>query len=86
MRFEQAKPFLNAGLIARRTDWHYSAAIRFTPDSQFGTLYSNHGIKPWQPYWLDFFADDWEILGCQSVDGVRKLLTKTLREATNISA
>jgi hypothetical protein len=86
MTFEQVKPFLAAGLAARRKDWTSGCRIQFTADFEFGVLFSCHGVKAWQPYWLDFFADDWEVLGCSCLLDVRKALTTALREASAINA
>lgn len=84
MKFEQAKPFLKIGIPARREAWGKSAQIQFREGEKFATLTSVFPTKAWQPYWEDFYATDWTVLGCTTAVYLRALLRRIMREASAI--
>ncbi len=85
MLFEQVKPLLRQGFQARRTAWGKSAQIQFKEGEVFATLTSAFPAKPWQPYWEDFYAEDWEVLGVDSSATLVVKLRAAIRSVKEVS-
>jgi hypothetical protein len=63
MRFEKAYRHLLNGDTVRRKGWYRNSRIRREGFTRFIILQSDIGSTRWQPYFDDFSANDWEVVG-----------------------